>query len=70
MTYTTREAAKKVGITRQTLQAWIAAGKVKPPKATRFGRWTLRTWTEADVTRLRRVKQRIYKKELGRPRKG
>lgn len=69
-TFTTREAAARVGITRQTLQSWIAARKVKAPRGERFGRWILRSWTEADIGRLEAVKRKIYMKRSGRPRKG
>ena len=35
--YTTKQAAAAVGITRATLQAWIAAKKIRPPKVTVVG---------------------------------
>jgi excisionase family DNA binding protein len=68
-TYTTRDAAARVGITRQTLQAWIAAGKVKAPKGERFGRWMLRSWTEKDLRLLKTAKREIYRKRAGRKKK-
>lgn len=68
-TCTTKEAAKRVGITRATLQAWIKDKKIKPPKPTLEGARAKRLWTVADVSELREVKKRIYRKGEGRPRK-
>ena len=65
--YSTGDAAKAVGITRATLQAWIANGKISAPVAQDLGKIRVRLWSESDVARLRREKQRIYKKEMGRP---
>ena len=68
-TYTTQQAADAVKITRQTLQAWIAKGKlIAPETQLRNGR-AVRLWTESDVARLRKVKSEIYLKEMGRPSK-
>jgi len=68
-TYTTREVAAKVGITRATLQAWIRDKKIKPPRPTLEGARAKRLWTEADLARLRKTKEKIYWKGQGRPRK-
>jgi excisionase family DNA binding protein len=67
--FTTREAARQVGITRATLQAWIRAKKLKPPKPTLEGARASRLWNEADLENLRATKQRIYWKGQGRPKK-
>jgi excisionase family DNA binding protein len=63
--FTTREAAKAVGITRATVQAWIAAKKIKAPKATTFAGMMVRMWSQADVQKLRAVKNKIYMKGRG-----
>lgn len=55
-TYTTREAAKQIGVSRQTLQTWIAAGEIDAPKPIGVGNATLRLWTKADVGRIRKFK--------------
>ena len=60
--YTTGEAAKAVGISRQTLQAWIKTGLVKAPKMRLLNRVGARLWKESDIVRLRRVKPKV-----GRP---
>lgn len=64
--YTTKQAANAVGVSRQTLQAWIKAGKVKAPKLRLLERVGARLWSESDVARLKRIKQRS---KTGRPRK-
>lgn len=66
---TTVEAAKRAGITWRTLQRWIAAGKVKPPKPALIGAVGYRLWSANDVVRLRRIKKRIYRKGGGRKKK-
>jgi len=66
-TCTTGQAAKAVGITRVTLQAWIAKRKLKPPNTEVVNGHAVRLWTEIDVSRLRQVKREIYRKEMGRP---
>jgi excisionase family DNA binding protein len=55
-TYTTSEAAKQIGVSRQTLQAWIAAGEIDAPKLIGEGKATLRLWAKADIERARKVK--------------
>jgi hypothetical protein len=66
---TTLQATVKVGISRATLQAWIAAGKFIPPEPTLVGARAKRLWTKSDVTRLRKTKEKIYWKGQGRPKK-
>ncbi len=67
MPLTTAEAAKAVGIGRQTLQRWIRQGKVKAPEPViRDGR-AVRLWSAADLRRLREAKARIYWRGQGRP---
>lgn len=63
--FTTGEAAKVVGISRVTLQAWIAAKKIRPPKRTTFGNVVVRMWNQEDVRMLRAVKEKIYMKGRG-----
>jgi excisionase family DNA binding protein len=67
--YTTKQAAESVGITRATLQAWIRANKITPPRPTLDGARSKRLWTESHLTRLRKAKERLYWKGQGRPRK-
>jgi predicted DNA-binding transcriptional regulator AlpA len=55
-TFTTAEAAKKVGISRQTLHAWMNAGAVAAPPAVKVGQREFRFWTQADIDRLKDFK--------------
>ena len=68
-TYTTEQAAAEVGISRATLQAWIKASKITPPKPILKGAMAKRLWTESDLAQLRRAKEKLYWKGQGRPRK-
>jgi DNA-binding transcriptional MerR regulator len=56
--YTTREVAKRAGISRQTLQSWIVEEKVKAPAVLRAA--GVRLWTESDLARVLKVKPRNY----------
>ena len=62
--YTTAEAAKLAGISRQTLQMWIATGRIKAPEVLRPSR--LRLWTSEDLAQLKEVKQKTFGKKPGR----
>ncbi|MGA2076752.1 MAG: MerR family transcriptional regulator [Terriglobia bacterium] len=66
---TTAEAARRGGIHHVTLQKWIAAGKVKPPKPVLIGAVGYRLWSAKDVAALLTVKQAIYRKGRGRKKK-
>jgi len=66
---TTEEAAKAVGITRVTLQAWIAKRKLKVPRTRIVNGRAVRLWTDSDLAALRNAKKKIYMKGLGRPKK-
>ena len=56
--YTTREVAKRAGVSRQTMQAWIASERVKAPAILRSA--GVRLWTESDLARVLKVKPRKY----------
>jgi excisionase family DNA binding protein len=55
-TFTTGQAAVRIGVSRQTLQAWIAADQIPAPKPIEMGRVSVRLWTKADVERARKFK--------------
>jgi predicted site-specific integrase-resolvase len=64
--FNTQQAASAVGISAMTLHRWVTAGKVNAPKLRiRNGR-AVRLWSNADLARLRRLKQEIYCKGRGR----
>ena len=56
-TYSTKQAARKMGVSFRTLNRWLALGKIKPSTAFKMpdGRM-LWLWTDADITRGRKVK--------------
>lgn len=49
--YTTEQAAKEMGISRQTLQSWIKNKMIAIPKPTLDGARSKRLWTKADIER-------------------
>ena len=63
---TTREVAEAAGIGRVTLQRWIRAGKIRAPKARLQNGVGVRLWSVADLARLRRAKETIYRRGRGR----
>lgn len=65
-TFTTSQAAKQIGVSRQTLQAWIAASEIEAPTLIGEGNATLRLWTKADIEKAKKFKGAL---RPGRPRK-
>jgi excisionase family DNA binding protein len=59
--YTTREVAEIAGVSRQTLQAWIAERRVKAPAVIKAA--GVRLWTDAELARVLKVKHRNYPKK-------
>jgi excisionase family DNA binding protein len=55
-TYTTGQAARRIGVSRQTLQTWIASGTIDAPKLIGVGNATLRLWTKADIAKAKKFK--------------
>jgi excisionase family DNA binding protein len=55
-TYSTREAAKQIGVSHQTLYDWIDSGKIAAPKPIKLGKMAVRFWTEGDIAKARKVK--------------
>lgn len=51
-TYSSREAATELGISLMTLQRYIAAGKIKPPKLRTLGAVKARIWSSRDIERV------------------
>jgi predicted site-specific integrase-resolvase len=56
-TYSTLQAARKMGVGFRTLNRWLELGKIQPSTAIKMpnGR-TLWLWTEVDIARGRKVK--------------
>jgi len=57
--FSTRQAAKKLGISMASLSRYVAAGKVPAPKPTVIGRYEVRAWTEEDIERVREILPKI-----------
>jgi hypothetical protein len=56
-TYSTQQAAAKIGVGFRTLNRWLALGKIKPSTAIRMpGGHTIWLWTGADIARGRKFK--------------
>jgi len=58
--YSTRQAAKNMGVSFRTLNRWLADGRIKPSTAIKMpsGR-KLWLWTAADIATGRRLKDEI-----------
>ena len=50
----TREAARRLGISLISLQRYIAAKKIKVPKLQKIGGIRIRLWTPQDISRVRK----------------
>lgn len=53
--FSTREAAKKLGLNASTLVRYIAAKKIPPPKMVEFGGLRVHSWSEGDIARVRKL---------------
>ncbi len=67
--FSTAEVAAQVGIDRVTLERWLRSGKVKMPKTVRVGPRKYRLWTSGDIGRVKRYKEKFYRKGRGRKKK-
>ena len=57
--YSTREAAKKLGLDWRTIQRYIAARKIPAPPVERLGGGKYRAWSEQDIERVRKLLPKI-----------
>jgi predicted transcriptional regulator len=57
--FSTRQAAKKLGLTQASLSRYIAAGKVPTPKAFTSGKMILHLWTEEEIEHVRKLLPKI-----------
>lgn len=56
-TYSTLQAAAKIGVGFRTLNRWLALGLIRPSVAVPMGGGrTLWRWTDADIAKGRKVK--------------
>jgi len=57
--YSSRQAAKKLGIDVGTLSRYISSGKISPPKTTAAGGMTVHLWTEEEIEHVRQLLPKI-----------
>jgi predicted site-specific integrase-resolvase len=57
--HSTREAAKKLGISYETLATYIAVGKVPAPEIVTVGRRVVHMWTDAEIEHVRQLLPKI-----------
>jgi predicted DNA-binding transcriptional regulator AlpA len=58
-TYSTRQAAKKLGLHTGTLARYIAVGKLPAPTVLKVGTASLHAWTEEDIEHVRQLLPKI-----------
>jgi predicted DNA-binding transcriptional regulator AlpA len=58
-TYSTREAAKKLGIDMSTLSRYISLKKVPEPKSVTSGGMTIHLWSEVEIEEARKLLPKI-----------
>src|SRR5215831_19118863 len=57
--FTTRQAAKKLGLGAKTLSHYIAVKKVPPPQIIKVGSYVVHSWTEAEIEHVRQLLPKI-----------
>lgn len=57
-TYTSSEAAKKLGVSRETLYQWLRAGRIPAPQQITLGKKKQYLWTEEDIEAARKAVRR------------
>jgi transposase len=55
----TREAAKRLGISYETLAHYIAVGKVAAPEIAKVGKKVIHMWTDAEIEQVRQLLPKI-----------
>jgi excisionase family DNA binding protein len=57
--YSTRQAAKELGLPLTTLARYIAKGKIPTPKTVSLGGMRVHLWSKADIERVRAMLPKI-----------
>jgi len=65
----TREVAALIGVHLVTLEEWLRKGKVNAPKSVFVGAKKYRLWTDRDIDRVKKYKEKFYRKGRGRKKK-
>jgi phage regulator Rha-like protein len=69
MTYSTAQVAKLVGVEKSTLLRWLYSAKLREPRHIEIGGQVIRVWTVNDLERVRKFKEKNYRKGRGRKKK-
>ena len=64
--YTTPEVAELAGVHLRTLHRWLEKGAIPEPQRGGIRGLTLRLWSGDDVKRVKRHKEKFYRKGRGR----
>jgi DNA-binding transcriptional MerR regulator len=67
--YSTRQAAAKLGISLSTLNKFIGLGQIPEPPVTEVAGMRVRLWTDADIERVRQILPKIANGRKTRHRK-
>lgn len=67
--YTTVQAAKKLGIARDTIYRWMRDKKIRGPEITREGRFVSPLWADEDLKRIRKYMKENPRENRGKKRK-
>lgn len=59
VTFSTRQAAKELGLDATTLSRYIAAKKVPAPKTVQLGGMRVHAWSAGDIERVRKLLPKI-----------
>jgi len=65
-TYSTKEAAKKVGVHWMTLHKWLAAGKIRPSEQIGMNGGKHWRWTSKDIEKIKKYKEEHFREGQGR----
>ena len=57
--YSTRQVAKKLGLTEMSMSRYIAAKKIPAPEPIQAGAVKVRVWSDEDVERVRKILPKI-----------
>src|SRR5712692_411886 len=65
-TYSTKEAAKKVGVHWMTLHKWLAACKIRPSAQINMNGGKHWRWTAKDMSKIKKYKEGHFREGQGR----
>jgi predicted site-specific integrase-resolvase len=65
-TMSTKQVARLAGVHWMTLYRWVEQGKVRPSIIIKLNGSVLRRWTAGDLEKVRKYKQKNYRKGRGK----